>query len=47
MTQADAAEAQPTDRGGTCRSHTFDVPDIYRYVCSLHGTSGMKGNNHR
>jgi copper-containing nitrite reductase len=24
-------------------SRTFDVPGIYRYVCTLHETSGMKG----
>lgn len=24
-------------------SHTFTVPGIYRYVCTLHETSGMKG----
>jgi nitrite reductase (NO-forming) len=28
---------------GQTFSRTFDVPGIYRYVCTLHETSGMKG----
>ncbi len=28
---------------GQSFSHTFTVPGIYRYVCTLHETSGMKG----
>ncbi|HEX6804677.1 MAG TPA: copper-containing nitrite reductase [Terriglobales bacterium] len=28
---------------GQAFSHTFSVPGIYRYVCTLHETSGMKG----
>lgn len=28
---------------GQSFSHTFSVPGIYRYVCTLHETSGMKG----
>jgi nitrite reductase (NO-forming) len=28
---------------GQAFSRTFDVPGVYRYVCTLHETSGMKG----
>jgi copper-containing nitrite reductase len=28
---------------GQSFSHTFNVPGLYRYVCTLHETSGMKG----
>lgn len=28
---------------GQSFTHTFDVPGLYRYVCTLHETSGMKG----
>jgi plastocyanin len=28
---------------GQTFSRTFDVPGVYRYVCTLHETSGMKG----
>ena len=28
---------------GQSFTHTFTVPGIYRYVCTLHETSGMKG----
>ena len=28
---------------GQVFSHTFTVPGVYRYVCTLHETAGMKG----
>jgi plastocyanin len=28
---------------GQTFSRTFDVPGVYRYVCTLHETTGMKG----
>lgn len=28
---------------GQSFTHTFNVPGVYRYVCTLHETSGMKG----
>jgi len=28
---------------GQSFTHTFNVPGLYRYVCTLHETSGMKG----
>ena len=27
---------------GQTYTHTFTVPGVYKYVCSLHETSGMK-----
>jgi hypothetical protein len=28
---------------GQTFAHTFTVPGVYRYVCTLHETAGMKG----
>src|SRR5690242_321768 len=30
-------------QAGQSFSHTFTVPGVYRYVCTLHETAGMKG----